>query len=324
MTSLATRPRCGRRRAARPCAVAAAAAPRRRSSPLARNAARIPVRTSPVPAVASPGASASATSTPCAGRGDDRVRALEQADAAEPLGAAPRGLEPVRVHPAGALAEQPPELARVRRQHGPCAPLPRLELVQSVGVEHERLVARGEQLVAERLRGGVAAEARARSRARRPSQPRRAASAQVSFTGSSSFASTTGSDCSGDGDGDVAGIGAEGGLGGEAGGAGHPGRAAGDEHRPGAVLAVLRPLARHEREDRRRHEPVLGLRGLEPDVRDHDLTGVEETRRDREPELAAVEGHGHASRRPQRRRPRPWTHRRPTGRRRRRPAHRRR
>ena len=36
---------------------------------------------------------------------------------------------------------------------------------------------------------------------------------------------------------------------------------------------------------------MLGLGGLEADVRDDDVTGVEEARRDREPELAAVEGH---------------------------------
>ena len=72
--------------------------------------------------------------------------------------AAPGGLEPVRVHPVGALAEQPAELARVRRQHRPRAPVARLELVQRVGVEHELLLARSQQLVPERLRGGIAAE----------------------------------------------------------------------------------------------------------------------------------------------------------------------
>ncbi len=37
---------------------------------------------------------------------------------------------------------------------------------------------------------------------------------------------------------------------------------------------------------------MLGLQRLEPDVRDGDLARVEETGRDGEPELAAVEGHG--------------------------------
>src|SRR6187431_3304376 len=49
-TSEATRPAwCGTERAARPCATAAAAAASTASSPLARNAPTILVRTSPVP-----------------------------------------------------------------------------------------------------------------------------------------------------------------------------------------------------------------------------------------------------------------------------------
>ena len=185
----------------------------------------------------------------------------------------------------------------MRRQHRPRAPLPRLELVQCVGVEHELLLARSQQLVPEHLRGCIAAETG-------PDRERAGLRSGVAGIGPGQLhrLEQLGLDdrkrLFRDGDRDIAGIGAEGSLGGEAGGARHSRGAAGDEHRPGAVLAVLRPLARDEREDRRRHEPVLGLRGLEPDVRDHDLTGVEETGRDCEPELAAVEGDG--QRRPNR------------------------
>src|SRR5262245_47836205 len=63
--SLATSPaRCGTSSAARQCATAAAAAASCASSPFARNAATIPVRTSPVPAVASAGGPKSLTTTP--------------------------------------------------------------------------------------------------------------------------------------------------------------------------------------------------------------------------------------------------------------------
>ena len=109
-----------------------------------------------------------------AGRGDDRVGALEQADGSEALGAALRRLEPVRVHPGGLLAEQARELARVRSQHGAAAPVARLELVQRVRVQHDA-AARPPPAA----RRGAASppargRARGRSRARRPSPPPRA------------------------------------------------------------------------------------------------------------------------------------------------------
>ena len=73
-------------RAASPWTAAAAAAASRASIPLARNAATTPVRTSPVPAVASAGVAEGRDEHALARCGDERVRALEQADAAEALG----------------------------------------------------------------------------------------------------------------------------------------------------------------------------------------------------------------------------------------------
>ena len=161
-------PRCGRRRAARPCAVAAAAAARRGSSPFARNAARTPVRTSPVPAVASPGASVEHDERAAARAGDDRVRALEQADAAEPLGA--RAARPR----AGA---RPPSRSS-RRAGAPSSPacgvstarapaVAGLEPVQRVGVETSGMVAAPEQLVARAPSPQRRGRDRGRSRAHR-------------------------------------------------------------------------------------------------------------------------------------------------------------
>ena len=117
-TSLATSPAwCGSAAAARPWAVAAAAAAVTGSSPLARNAATTPVSTSPVPAVASDGGPASQTTGPPVGRLHDRAGALQQHDRAVPLGAQPGRLEPVGVDPRRVAVEQARELARVGGEH---------------------------------------------------------------------------------------------------------------------------------------------------------------------------------------------------------------
>ena len=95
-----------------------------------------------------------------------------------------------------------------------------------------------------------------------------------------------------DGDDDVAGVRPEGGGGREADSSGQPRRAAGDEHRARAVLVVVGPLARDERENVVLHEAQRRLRRLEPDVRDHHVARLEEPGRDHEARLAAVEGDG--------------------------------
>ena len=71
-------------------------------------------------------------------RGDQRVGALQQHRRAEPGRGAPDSLEPVRLDLLGLGAEQPGELARVRRHHGGRGPRERLELPEGVGVEDDR------------------------------------------------------------------------------------------------------------------------------------------------------------------------------------------
>ena len=61
--------------------------------------------------------------------------ALEQHHGPEPLGTARGGLEAVRGHPVGVGAEQPRELARVRREHRRRVPLDRLEPEEAVRVD---------------------------------------------------------------------------------------------------------------------------------------------------------------------------------------------
>ena len=73
-----------------------------------------------------------------AGRGDERVGSLQEADAAEALRRLLHRLEPVRVDPGRLAAEQPAELARVRSQHRRRGPLERLEPEEPVGVDDRR------------------------------------------------------------------------------------------------------------------------------------------------------------------------------------------
>ena len=58
---------------------------------------------------------------------------------------------------------------------------------------------------------------------------------------------------------------------------------------PGGVLVVGLASPRHRAQQLDADEPMLGLGGLEPDVGDLDLAGVEASGRDDEPHLAAVE-----------------------------------
>ncbi len=73
----------------------------------------------------------------------------------------------------------------------------------------------------------------------------------------------------------------------------HAGRTADDEHRARRVLGVLLMLARYEVEDLCPDQAMLGLARVEPDCSDLDVAGVEPPRRDGEPDLRAVHGHGH-------------------------------
>ena len=219
----------------------------------------MPVRTSPLPAVASWGTVPPTTQTPCARRADERVRALQQHDAAVPLDRPSQRLEPVRVHPRRLLADQPAELAGVRRQHGRRLAVERLQLVEGVRVD-DRGDVRREERAHERLAVGAAAEARPdrerrralrrvdgllertlhrldelrldhgqrrrpaqrrrRSPRRRGTQPTRRGSRRRSSRAAPPTTSTE----------------------------------------PGAVLVVLQPLARHEPEDVLRHEPCSSCR----------------------------------------------------------------
>ncbi len=164
--------------------------PCRASRPFARNAATMPVSTSPVPAVASPGASVSTTIAPPPGQATIVSAPLSRHDAAEALSAARRtassrcAVDPVRLD-----AEQARELARVRREHGRRrARSTGSRLEERVGVDDGRKVelaraaaARARLAAHRRGRGRARARARARelgdrsarasSRRRPPSKP---------------------------------------------------------------------------------------------------------------------------------------------------------
>ena len=244
-TSLATSPaRNGARAAARPCATAPAAAASRGSSPLARKEATTPVSTSPVPAVASALRRRAADEDALARRSHERVGALQEADAAEPVGGAPHRVEPPGVHLRRVLPEQPGQLARVRRKdrrarrQGPGSSWKSASASRTTGTSSSASSR-------SRERAGLvgpphARPDRHRARLRRPCRRR---ASHVVFTASSSRVSTTGSDVLGHRDGDPARVRSEGGLGGEAGGARQPGRAADDEDRAGGVLRVRRSAA---------------------------------------------------------------------------------
>ena len=146
--------------AAQWCAVAPAAAARRASMPLARNAAITPVRTSPVPRRREARSHQPSTSTPAPGRGDQRPGALEQDDAAEPVDRAAHGREPVRVDPGGLLADQPAELAGMRSQHARRGPLLGLERQERIAVDDRGQLRLREHPPHERLRPVAAPEPR--------------------------------------------------------------------------------------------------------------------------------------------------------------------
>ena len=92
------------------------------------------------------------------GSGHERVRPLEQADAAELRRRCSHRFEPVRVHLRRVASEQPAELAGVRRQHRRRRPLERLQPVEAVGVDHGRQVGLLEQPTDERPAIVAAAE----------------------------------------------------------------------------------------------------------------------------------------------------------------------
>ena len=94
------------------------------------------------------------------GRLDDRACPLEQDDGAEPLRALTRRLEPVGVDPARFAAEQPRELAGMRRQHRRLRARERLEPEQGVGVDDDGQFQSREQRRHERVSRLAPAEAR--------------------------------------------------------------------------------------------------------------------------------------------------------------------
>ena len=278
----------------------------------------MPVSTSPVPAVASAGGPSADDEHALARRGDERVGALEQADAAEAL--APRCAPPR----AGARRPTPDSHAEQPRRARPRAGSARSAPSRSNGSSSKsasasttagrsRLV---EQPPHERLRSVAAAEARARARARRSALGDRPRSADARPPSGQLHRLEQpllehGQRLAGHGDGHVAGVGAEGGLGGEARAPVMPARAADDEHRAGRVLVVARSL-RAGRAPR-----IAGVtsrcsvsRWLEPDVGDDDLAGVEAARARPRGRPSARASSRSRRRCTPRRRPRRWTRRR--------------
>ena len=121
----------------------------------------MPVRTSPVPAVASEGGPWSEITVRPSGERTIVSAPLEQDDGVEALGAAARSLQPVRVDPVRVSVEQPCELTRVWRQHEWRIPLDRLEAEEPVGVDDHGLSRGAEELVHELTRFVGAPEPRA-------------------------------------------------------------------------------------------------------------------------------------------------------------------
>ena len=226
---------------------------------------------------------------------------------------AAHGLEPVRVDPRRLLAEQPRELARVRRQHG------------------RRGRARTARARRARRRRRPRA-ARARSSSRRDELPRVAAAeprpdrerARPLRTPSNAVLQRPldrleqprlehRQRLSRRGDGDVAGVGAERGHGGEARGAGQPARAADDEHRARACTCCRRAAARGtSAQDVARDERVLVSRRARARCRrpDRRRRGSARARRPgrpsgrgTSPSCAARDGRARRPRRSTRRRP---------------------
>ena len=260
-TSPATTPReNGTSRAAAASADAAAAAARGGSRPLARYAARIPVkhvagaRRGELWRIRVDDEDAAARAR------DERVGALQEADAAEPRRRATHCLEAVLVDPRRLLTEQAAQLARMRRHHDRRPPVARLEVEQA----RRRRARRADRAPPANGRADPSpppcGPGPGRSQPRRPSATASPSSAPVSFTGSSELRLHDRKRRVRHGDGDVAGVGAERRLGGQAGCACQAGCAADDEHRAGRVLVVLGPLAGHELEDLLGDEPVLGRR----------------------------------------------------------------
>ena len=144
-----------------------------------------PVRTSPVPAVASEGGPSAATSAPSPGAATSASAPFSRHDAAEALGRLGDSGEAVRGDPGGLAAEQPAELALVRGQHDLALPVERLEPEEPVGVDDSRQRRLFEQAADERLLLGRPPEARAdRERVVRVSTAS-SASASGRFTASS-------------------------------------------------------------------------------------------------------------------------------------------
>ena len=301
ITSLAIIPGCGRLRAASPCAAAAAAAARRGSRPFARKAATMPVRTSPVPAVADQASSATKTSTPASG---------EATIVSAPLS---RQTQPKR------SAARRTASSRCAFTHADSSPSSRASSpacgVSTARGPHSPGSSSCSASASSTTACAPAASSSARSDAASPLRPRPGPIARAAAFGGVVAPPPTdldgleqlrlddGERAIRHGDGDVARVGTERRPCGQARGSRSARSAADHEHRACRVLVVFRPLARDEREDRRRDQLRRRHDRLEPDVGDDDLARVEETRRDDEPDLAAVEGDG--QRLPGRPRPRP-------------------
>ena len=136
-----------------------------------------------------PGAQPRLTPTRPSGRGDERVVALEHDDRAGRAAAASRAWRRrARLDCVAVDAEQPPELARVRRQDGrrraARRALQRARVrVEAVGVEHAAAASRrAASSRANAARAVVAAEPRAERRARRRARPPRATASAPSAT----------------------------------------------------------------------------------------------------------------------------------------------
>ena len=168
MRSLAMRPaRWGASTEASCCAAAAAAAASCGSIFFARNAPTMPVRTSPVPAVARDGKAERDDEQPSAWSGHERVGSLEQHHAPEPLACLENAGETMRSDLFRLLAEQPCELAFVRCQDTWRGPLPGLELEERVCIDDGGEPGLGEHASNDLRRPGAAAEPRPdRDRAR--------------------------------------------------------------------------------------------------------------------------------------------------------------
>jgi len=161
--------------------------------------------------------------------GNERVRSLQEHDARIAVDRSPQGCQAMRFDPVAVLADQPGELAGVRREHARRGPVGRLELEERVRVHHGGQLELADEPPHERSFFLTTTETRA-DRQRRGALRELVDSVERPLDGLEQPPLHDGQRLLVGCDRDVPGVGAKGSVRGQADGAGHAGRAAHDQH----------------------------------------------------------------------------------------------